>query len=189
MEKGKLVGKLKTLRQRHKQALLIRSESILADGEKWQVLSSNQQELYNVQKVKECKKCQLQCLHCRSCFHEFLCTCMDNSIKNNMCKHIHAVARSLPNIEATNKEESLEIDIDDETMQIETTIISELRSKNNDKDANRREIKCVFEQILEKASSNEQLEFVEKRLKEVLSAIEAMELATNGPVQVRTINN
>lgn len=89
-----------------------------------------------------------------------------------MCKHIHAVARSLVNIEVTKKEKSLEMDIDHshKTTEIEENIISELCSGNNDKDAERREIKCVFEQILERASLKGQLDFMKKRFKEILSA-------------------
>lgn len=35
--------------------------------------------------------CKLMCENCFCCTHMFKCTCLENSIRNIMCKHIHAV--------------------------------------------------------------------------------------------------
>ncbi|KAE8744949.1 hypothetical protein FOCC_FOCC008361 [Frankliniella occidentalis] len=40
-----------------------------------------------------CNGCELACVRCHYCVHEFKCTCYDNRIKTNMCKHIHAVVK------------------------------------------------------------------------------------------------
>lgn len=48
-------------------------------------------------------------LDCSSGFQEYMCTPLDNCIKNNMCKHIHLVAKSnstvecIPELEAVNE--------------------------------------------------------------------------------------
>lgn len=62
----------------------------------WEVMAESGMEIYQVQKKQTtCKNCQLTCTHCNICLHKFQCSCLDSSIKYNMCKHIHLVARSI----------------------------------------------------------------------------------------------
>jgi hypothetical protein len=93
--KGKVVSKLKILRKRHKESLRLNPENALNEGEgHWKVLSSSLKEFYTVKRRnKNCQNCLLKCHHCKTCFHEYSCSCLDNGIKNNMCKHIHIVAK------------------------------------------------------------------------------------------------
>ena len=39
-----------------------------------------------------CTKCRERCPHCNVCICMYCCTCEDNLRRNNVCKHIHAVA-------------------------------------------------------------------------------------------------
>ncbi|KAJ8971714.1 hypothetical protein NQ317_006016 [Molorchus minor] len=41
---------------------------------------------------KSCQ-CRLVCSDCRVCIHRYVCSCIENSIKWNMCEHIHLVGR------------------------------------------------------------------------------------------------
>ncbi|XP_054284915.1 uncharacterized protein LOC129001588 [Macrosteles quadrilineatus] len=95
--KGKVVSKLKILRKRHAESLKLSPEIVFPQScTEWQVLSSGTTEFYTVTKIKSnCDRCSLRCFHCNSCFHEYQCSCIDNGIKNNMCKHIHLVAKSV----------------------------------------------------------------------------------------------
>lgn len=96
LEKGKITYKLRNLRQRHKTSLTISLENvILSSDDSWSVLSSSSSEMYNVQRDDTNCSCSLICQHCKACIHNFKCTCIDSSIRWNMCKHIHLVCRML----------------------------------------------------------------------------------------------
>lgn len=48
---------------------------------------------YEVQKVMEnddCGSCKLRFEACNICIHAYTCTCSNNLIYSNICKHIHA---------------------------------------------------------------------------------------------------
>ncbi|KAJ8983630.1 hypothetical protein NQ317_004268 [Molorchus minor] len=44
---------------------------------------------------KNCEECNcnLRCMECKTCIHIFSCSCVDYTIKWNMCKHIHLLCR------------------------------------------------------------------------------------------------
>lgn len=93
--KGKITSKLRLLRKVHIKSLAIELGHVWSVSENtWEVLSSTLTELYCVRKIKDCRTCNLKCVHCSTCIHEFSCTCFVNVIKNNMCKHIHVVCRT-----------------------------------------------------------------------------------------------
>lgn len=103
----KRTNKLKCLRANHKKVekqMELKSMVINSlDYNSWYVQSfTDEKIMYNVLKreVKECtlyegEICLLPCTQCNACFHDYTCNCQDHSIKNNMCKHIHAVAMNL----------------------------------------------------------------------------------------------
>lgn len=37
--------------------------------------------------------CSLRCEYCKICVHMFKCSCMDNIIYLNICKHIHSIVK------------------------------------------------------------------------------------------------
>jgi len=54
---------------------------------------------YKVEKTySSCSfECVLRCDMCHICIHSYKCTCLNNLINYNICKHIHACATSEPN--------------------------------------------------------------------------------------------
>lgn len=97
LEKGKLTFKLKNLRARHIKSLNLQSELVTENGDNsWSIASSSQvPQLYTVKLVQSNCNCSVVCRHCKACIHKFTCTCIDASIKWNMCKHIHLLCRTL----------------------------------------------------------------------------------------------
>lgn len=91
LHKGKVSTKLSDLRQRHKVSQTISMDKVIYENLTWTVASSSTNELYAVEEVKLDCTCKLICDECNACIHRFSCTCLDNSIKWNMCKHIHLV--------------------------------------------------------------------------------------------------
>ncbi|KAF6213934.1 hypothetical protein GE061_011662 [Apolygus lucorum] len=92
---GKYSKKLAILRQRHQMALVATTLQVCQVGKNmWMVCSSTLSDSYSVLKVKSyCKNCDFasKCDYCNACSHMFLCSCCDNSVQKNMCKHIHRV--------------------------------------------------------------------------------------------------
>ncbi|XP_035210002.1 uncharacterized protein LOC118184442 [Stegodyphus dumicola] len=128
LNKGKLCSKLQILRKRHK-VILTESYSVIQNERGWEVLSSDCSEIYLVeQKVNDCT-CQLTCTECNACIHKYTCTCVDASIKWNMCKHIHSVCQYRKNKNCDDHNDSvgdLCIDHDDDKVTEQDIISSEL---------------------------------------------------------------
>ncbi|GFS98241.1 uncharacterized protein NPIL_151301 [Nephila pilipes] len=58
------------------------------------VPSSSSLETYLVQESNTNCSCLLICTDCsNTCIHNYSCSCLDASVKWNMCKHIHLVCR------------------------------------------------------------------------------------------------
>lgn len=94
IHKGKLCHKIKELRTRHKTSELLDLNVVVPFESGWQVPSSSTQEVYIVEEKKmECVYCKLICSECETCLHQYSCTCLDSSVKYNMCKHIHLICR------------------------------------------------------------------------------------------------
>ncbi|XP_050064830.1 uncharacterized protein LOC126553754 [Aphis gossypii] len=97
-------SKSRKIHESHKSSELISSDKIqiLEGGQSWIVNSlTNPSENYCVAKAdKTCNEPCLKCSVCNICIHTFTCECIDNIIKLNICKHIHACAQAfnkLPN--------------------------------------------------------------------------------------------
>jgi hypothetical protein len=112
----KRTNKLKVLRINHKKfetepKCVIKPLSFNS----WDIKSFTDEKIYIVLKT-ELKECSmyadevtysLPCTICKTCFHDFICSCPDHSIRNNMCKHIHAVC--MYNL---NNEQNINLDTD-----------------------------------------------------------------------------
>lgn len=104
--KGKICSKIRDIRHRHKNALkLIDSTCIVADEGGWSVPSETTYEIYFVEENNTTCRCQLNCIECGICIHRYSCSCVDASIKFNMCKHIHLVAKFRENEISNNAED------------------------------------------------------------------------------------
>lgn len=118
---GKLSFKLKTIRRRHDDCVnqMKKNSNIIVqprNSNSWLISSFNEVkedmvEMYIVTKIRsKCHNCPLICEKCETCFHEYQCTCVDASIKNNMCKHIHCLKMNGENeVTETESEPSLQL--------------------------------------------------------------------------------
>lgn len=91
LNKGKVTSKIRELRKRHKTSKIMDINAIVPSEIGWEIPSSSRNEVYIVQTSKLDCDCELICTSCKACLHSYSCTCLDNSIKWNMCKHIHLV--------------------------------------------------------------------------------------------------
>ena len=97
--KGKYTKKLSQLRDRHVSSLHCMNQELctveVSPCSEWAVQSqTNTDEMYTVKRVmKSCFSCELVCTECCACIHLYTCTCADNAIHFNMCKHIHLVCQ------------------------------------------------------------------------------------------------
>ncbi len=104
--RGRRTRKLRILRLRHRTAekdfLETNSLTVEAvDGQMWRISSLNEnltkeENFVSKRDDTECRlhnsdeSCHFVCNICQICFHQYRCTCVDSSINNNMCKHVHA---------------------------------------------------------------------------------------------------
>lgn len=128
--KGKVTLKLSVLRNRHRTAYSVwksgdeQIEVTPIDSSTFLVASSQNDESnsYTVRRNErktctsdnETPDCNLLCLSCNICYHEFCCSCQDYSMKNNMCQHIHWLGLWLRNNMVKSEDEEIEsIFVDD----------------------------------------------------------------------------
>lgn len=74
--------------------LALPSQDVLILSSSWNVKSQNKINVeYTISKSHETcpENCQFICKYCKICVHIYSCTCLDNFIKGNMCKHIHHI--------------------------------------------------------------------------------------------------
>lgn len=119
----------------------INSESIgpnsfttVQSGTEWLVKSNTSKCEYLVTKVQEtCSQPCLKCSSCQICIHAFKCSCTDNLIKFNICKHIHACCRIFfPSI-VTNSQAGFDIDNEVNSLFSLTDTVDKRNVSNNDK--------------------------------------------------------
>lgn len=88
---------LNLIQKRHRDSYLGNFDSIITVAEGWHVPSFTElcepYELHFVQQVLKKCGCNYSCSECRICIHQFACSCIDNAVEGNMCKHIHLVIR------------------------------------------------------------------------------------------------
>lgn len=96
LNKGKISSKIKDLRARHKTSECMNPNLVMVREQGWDVPSTSCQEFYKVEERKLiCNNCKLVCQQCNACIHQYSCSCIDSSVKWNMCKHVHLVCRFL----------------------------------------------------------------------------------------------
>lgn len=91
--KGELIANIRSC---HKRSVLFGVSGIYKSGEGWQIPSaSDSYDNYYVQKSSSMCECQLTCDECKVCIHHYYCTCIDSTMKWNMCQHVHLLRRFL----------------------------------------------------------------------------------------------
>lgn len=107
VHKGKVCTKLAELRQRHKNSESLDLNKVINSETGWIVPSTSGTELYDIREFQSNCSCKLVCTECSVCIHRYTCSCIDNSIKWNMCKHIHLVARFVQQNPVCSAEEDI----------------------------------------------------------------------------------
>lgn len=107
--KGKVCTKLSDLRQRHEKSVTMDLNKVVQSDESWLVPSASSKEIYIVEEVNSSCTCRLLCNECSACIHKFSCSCLDCSIKWNMCKHIHLVCQFILQCPSSTDKEATDI--------------------------------------------------------------------------------
>lgn len=98
-------SKTRKIHESHKNSLSIPDQiQILEGGKFWKINSStNPSVQYCITRVDEiCYGPCLKCAVCNICIHTYTCECIDNIIKLNICKLIHACAQSFNKVSDDN---------------------------------------------------------------------------------------
>ncbi|XP_049797379.1 uncharacterized protein LOC126213574 isoform X2 [Schistocerca nitens] len=122
--------------------------------------------------------CRLMCIKCRACIHRYSCTCIDYTIKWNMCKHIHSVCqiqlKQQPSEHLGNSEVTLIESEDISVVDEKTEILAEVTKKSvNDSvplSVQRRELIAEFSDIVSELTSND-LETAKKMLSSLKATV------------------
>ncbi|GFS56387.1 uncharacterized protein NPIL_610991 [Nephila pilipes] len=88
---SKISSKIAQLRKKHKVDQELTSLCIQKNEKEWSVASTKGNEIYIAKNVACSEGCTLMCKECKQCLHNFTCTCIDNAVQWNMCKHIHYI--------------------------------------------------------------------------------------------------
>ncbi|KAG8270361.1 hypothetical protein J6590_047987 [Homalodisca vitripennis] len=124
---------------------------------------------------------------------------MDNSIKNNMCKHIHLVARSLCSKTDDSPLEmyetgDLKIDIDDNT-NLKEEVLKEISCDKINTPNDEARTKRIYEKndilmeyMTRKTTTSDQKEYIDKHFTQMLTTLEAMATTAQIPVKEEECN-
>lgn len=89
-----LKQKRNSVRCKHKKSLSMDIAKVKQLGDMWKVFYTKKDNFYIVMRRGTCDSCQLQCFHCKTCYHEYTCSCLAYAIEKDMCEHIHLVVQS-----------------------------------------------------------------------------------------------
>lgn len=99
ISKQKLPYKLILIREGHKKSLKMNDSCIkVLEDNKWEITTTR--TTYVIEKLTDTcpSNCSLKCSLCNICIHMFKCSCVDNIIHLNICKHIHKVSQKIAGI-------------------------------------------------------------------------------------------
>lgn len=113
--KGKNTHKLNVIHDRHNKSKEMNIDDVecIDDGLKWVVKNEDGQHSYTITKHdSSCTEndCQMKCIECQTCVHQYTCNCPDCLIQNTICKHIHLLRRFLSNEDQMDSSNSHQLD-------------------------------------------------------------------------------
>lgn len=141
-------------------------------------LSNPSQQYYIIKVGETCTHpACLKCKKCKICIHTYHCSCIDNVIKANICKHIHACARNFyKHLDCNNifhnetnlEEQKILIDMNttytnhhknDQNLKIknQAEIILGLSGKNSLSDTNRIQIEKKLSEVITLMNEGEKI--------------------------------
>jgi hypothetical protein len=133
--RGKYTHRIQGIRLRHDVSLTMSLDSVLPGNiNEWTVQSGNGTDTYTIVCRKPDCDCDLKCLQCDICICKYACTCLDRSIKYNMCKHIHLLCRYLKksSMEIDNVHSNIDTDTVKSTINVESSSsVSNVESRQN----------------------------------------------------------
>lgn len=168
MEKGKITAKLSAIRLNHKKSEMVDKYVITETSTGFNYC--RQQSEFIITKLKDNCDCDLRCLKCKICLHMYTCTCIDCSIKYNMCIHIHlACTQYNGKLQHVHKIDNLVYNDNNDEHQY----AQPLKNINLDKEIlnpnsvnqEKENLKEEFLEILALMNSNDDVEIVKKYLK------------------------
>lgn len=159
LTKGKSCHKQRLIQDRHNKSRAMTTEAVeVLDNFRWKVRGQDGGNIYTVSKqVTNCagSSCQIKCLECNICIHQYVCNCPDCLIQSTICKHIHLFQRFLllnPPIENGDDFSGLIPD-------------SKCKDENKYKDT---EVKLVAEHLKQEAGPPKDIQKLRLRLREKL---------------------
>ncbi|XP_072390135.1 uncharacterized protein [Diabrotica undecimpunctata] len=142
-------------------------------------------KVYTVEENEINCKCEIFCTECGSCIHRYRCSCIDSAIKWNMCKHIHLLCRyrglhfeNQENLQVLESNSGNQPPTDISKNKVEECILTEISKKEENSTAtfnNKKEsIKVKFLELLDSATSIQQLEVFEKAIAPIAPTLSAL---------------
>lgn len=141
-------------------------------------LVTSENNVYKVQQNIITCYCKMTCSHCDACIHKFHCECFDNTIKWNMCKHVHAVCKFIAqNVDATNfiTNEIVCNEIPAEDLEKRNAITSEIRRHKRRKKVTTKDLKLSLFKIIKQIKTERGRELLKKCLEEADKKIKILE--------------
>ncbi|CAG9761474.1 unnamed protein product [Ceutorhynchus assimilis] len=159
--KHKIRQKIKTIQICHKAMEKMNLITLIQTKDGWEIVT--QSEIYQIQKQETiCKDCPLICKPCNVCLHQFQCSCLDSTVKYNICKHIHLVARFIQN--PIPAEEIVFVVEDDSITTRATTKVDE---ENNDLEMKKEELIKYVTDMINSCSTHEELNVIREALDQI----------------------
>lgn len=167
--------RMNRINKSHKLSLETKPEIVLLSEDKWQVQSFSGNNLYTVHKVEEeCgRACHMKCFVCDICIHSFTCTCIDNVIRGNICKHIHCIAQTHPNKTQSKSIEVIDAcavasECQDEFFKTSLKVLPITSKASNINSSMKTKLENILAVIDESKFSSEQSEMIHKNLNNIL---------------------
>ncbi len=109
--RGKSTDVLTLIHKTHAVSLQIPLQNIQQISRNtWSVVASDTNSKYIVKSNANStcgSNCPVSCKLCNTCIHSYVCSCPNNVVRQNMCKHIHAVHKAFKPVQP-----ELEPDVD-----------------------------------------------------------------------------
>lgn len=184
--KGKLTSKIRDLRIRHKTSETLCLQ-VIQNENGWSVSSTHNTEIYNIHENNKTCTCHIQCTECNICIHRYICSCIDSSIRWNMCKHIHYLLQHTKTTTTytVHNESPLIIDNENELILNE---VAQKKSQTLSLEHRKDELKKKCLELIESLKSDKQCDVLDRILKSAPPQLKAADMANAQEIHFPTAN-